>query len=522
MGDSRFDLHLDNYSCSELENLFDLAYPYSDDQIEKQRAALSASLVSNTGGEARSVVKFLQEAADRLKSIKSTEPCLVDDGHGQGDNHGSPFHAHSGRATEHGPRLVKTVSSVGRVGNDPAAPPGILNPTHTHSIHRLVQIDSRFRDNYSTTLSTDFTVQLPVRLNRVSQMSMSDAQIPFTWYSVSQARGNNTFRLKVALPEKLKDPAYGYDYFYKTPGGDPSLDEVCVGVIPITIPDGNYKPGLGEDDGPGTIGFAINHAICTTLKVPVNYPRITFRTQVTTGKAVFADQPVHYDVPADERPEDHVPQPWAEYTPTETEDITTAPPCGEKSPKKYKRHTCYPLIRLLGVEFNTSLLDPQEQDFATPAFLKLGWELGFRVSEYEGVNGKEQLVPLEGKWIADAKPSNNIFISEGVIMVEGPAYGYIVVSDFQSSSSQGFLQVQGEGSSAPTVDVLSKVSFQNDDYRFGRVVSLLGTTATRTFFGPVDITRLRIKLLDEYGRPMDLNGMDWNLTLSLDCIYDKP
>jgi hypothetical protein len=433
---------------------------------------------------------------------------------------------------------VQTVSSVGRVGSDAAAPPGILNPTHTHSVHKLVQIDSRFRDNYSTTLSTDFTVQLPVRLNRVSQMSMSDAQIPFTWYSVSQARGNNTFRLRVALPKELKDD---YGLFYETPTPPSSLpdpdvdDEVCLGVIPITIPDGNYKPGLGDDHEPGTIGFAINHAICTTLKVPINYPRISFRTQANTGKGVFADQPVHYDVPWEKPPDppapapvppygEYIPQPWATHPPKPEPGniITPSGTCDKKDDQKqYQRYTCYPLIRLLGVEFNTSLLDPQEQDFVTPAFLKLGWELGFRVSEYEGVYGKEQLVS-EKSWISEAVASKNMFVSEGVVMVEGPTYGYIVVSDFQSSSSQGFVQVQGEGSSAPTTDVLSKVSFQNDDYRFGRVVSLLGTTATRTFFGPVDITRLRIKLVDEYGRPMDINGMDWNLTLAVDCIYDKP
>ena len=31
--------------------------------------------------------------------------------------------------------------------------------------------------------------------------------------------------------------------------------------------------------------------------------------------------------------------------------------------------------------------------------------------------------------------------------------------------------------------------------------------------GKTDINRLHIKLLDQYGRPVDLNGMDFSLTL---------
>ena len=34
------------------------------------------------------------------------------------------------------------------------------------------------------------------------------------------------------------------------------------------------------------------------------------------------------------------------------------------------------------------------------------------------------------------------------------------------------------------------------------------------YFGPVDIQRLTIQILDEYGRVLDLNNMDWSFVLS--------
>ena len=51
--------------------------------------------------------------------------------------------------------------------------------------------------------------------------------------------------------------------------------------------------------------------------------------------------------------------------------------------------------------------------------------------------------------------------------------------------------------------------------------SILGTVTTRTYFGPVDIQKLHIQFLDEYGRVIDLNNMDWSFTLSFILQYDK-
>jgi hypothetical protein len=42
----------------------------------------------------------------------------------------------------------------------------------------------------------------------------------------------------------------------------------------------------------------------------------------------------------------------------------------------------------------------------------------------------------------------------------------------------------------------------------------------RTYFGPVDIQRMRVRVLDEFGRTIDLNNMDLALALNLVCIYD--
>ena len=41
----------------------------------------------------------------------------------------------------------------------------------------------------------------------------------------------------------------------------------------------------------------------------------------------------------------------------------------------------------------------------------------------------------------------------------------------------------------------------------------------RIYFGPVNIRRVNVKLLNERGRPIELNGKDWSFTVVCECLY---
>jgi hypothetical protein len=41
----------------------------------------------------------------------------------------------------------------------------------------------------------------------------------------------------------------------------------------------------------------------------------------------------------------------------------------------------------------------------------------------------------------------------------------------------------------------------------------------RTYFGPVNIDRMNVKLLDDKGNVINLNGNDWCVTLTCSCLY---
>jgi hypothetical protein len=43
--------------------------------------------------------------------------------------------------------------------------------------------------------------------------------------------------------------------------------------------------------------------------------------------------------------------------------------------------------------------------------------------------------------------------------------------------------------------------------------------SSRTYFGPVNIERMAVKLLDDKGNVLNLNGNDWCFTLVCECLY---
>ena len=42
----------------------------------------------------------------------------------------------------------------------------------------------------------------------------------------------------------------------------------------------------------------------------------------------------------------------------------------------------------------------------------------------------------------------------------------------------------------------------------------------RNYFGPVDIQKLHIQVLDSFGRIINLNNMDMAIGINLTCLYD--
>ena len=135
--------------------------------------------------------------------------------------------------------------------------------------------------------------------------------------------------------------------------------------------------------------------------------------------------------------------------------------------------------------------------------MRLGWQLGFRAAEYTTLTR---------------------CVSEGICLVCGPRYGFISIDDYQKNTGPAYMVAYAN--SILQDNIITRINLAELQADVGVYQSSsdpgLSTQMNRTreYFGPVDIQRLHISLYDEFGRIIDLNYMDWSLTLAFELLYN--
>ena len=147
---------------------------------------------------------------------------------------------------------------------------------------------------------------------------------------------------------------------------------------------------------------------------------------------------------------------------------------------------------------NIKFVDDQTENVMYTA----GWTLGFRYGQYKKI--KEYLM------------------SEGLFDAGGDRYVYFCLDDYNKNVSRANI-VQFQDSDMRE-DVLAKVYLLDGKFAINVDNSLENENThgkIREFFGPVNIKKISIKLLDEYGRLINLNNMDFSYTLEVEQEYYK-
>ena len=85
---------------------------------------------------------------------------------------------------------------------------GTLNPLTIKTFKKVMNIDTRFRDNYEGSISTDFIINLPNAFKKVLSIQVVNYQLPYTIYSISKKMGSNSFYVNNTLIEIMDG---GYD-----------------------------------------------------------------------------------------------------------------------------------------------------------------------------------------------------------------------------------------------------------------------------------------------------------------------
>ena len=125
----------------------------------------------------------------------------------------------------------------------------------------------------------------------------------------------------------------------------------------------------------------------------------------------------------------------------------------------------------------------------------LGCLLGFRNRKYEG---------------------HTEYISEGAVDMAGSKY---FINDFNQSVHDVVTAVYEN--SFMRNNIIARIPM-----REGKGVVLFDDctdkiTKKRHYFGPVNINKLHIKVIDEFGMPIDLLAADYSLALEFQILYEK-
>lgn len=130
---------------------------------------------------------------------------------------------------------------------------------------------------------------------------------------------------------------------------------------------------------------------------------------------------------------------------------------------------------------------------------KLGWVLGFRSANYNVVSTKT--------------------VSEGIVDLSGFRYLYLVLDEFTKGNQNSFIAALP--SSLVRKQILARISINTNVYPFGSILPANNyngylLTDQRKYSGRVDLQKLNIQLVDDVGKPVSLNGLDYSFCLEVE------
>lgn len=432
-----FDLNINNYNKKELEDIFELPPVYNKDLLDEKEFIMKKNIMMNISipDEKKALIfSFIEYAKNNIlstihDSFKHNIEVLE-------DVYNAEFKLKPVNVVESGGYHVVQEQNPHHYANAYVNNfvKGTINPIKQTTIRNTLNIDTRFRENYYGSSSTNFQVDLPLKLSYVLTMELTAIEIPQTFMNISKQMGNNFFTIIVNAGETIE-------------GGT------------IVLPTGSY---LYSD----LISF-INNYISNVFKDTVHLKYVFFTSNITniltsgsfllgisgSGQTIVGINSSYLDVNPDKE------------------------------------------LFNFSLRFDLSLDENQDD---TPLPLKLGWMLGFRNGAYE---------------------NNSVFVSEGLSNISGPQYVFLVVDDYNNNVNNGFYSAFTN--SLLNKNILARISLQQSNiYNTTSQNNLSVISYPRQYFGPVDIQKINVQLLDEYGRVVNLNNMDFSFCLSFQTVYD--
>lgn len=372
---------------------------------------------------------------------------------------------------------------------------GQLNPNLKNTTSRIVSIDSQYRENIapfnpdpdSTTSPTNYTLDLSDPIHNAISIDVTAYQIPYTWYLIdAEWRGNNCFFIDSSA---------------------------------VSIASGNYSQTQ--------LIQAIQTSISGSMSnVDISYNPINGKTTITnnTGSPVtitFYDPmgQLSCDPNSKTTPKFNNNLGWVLGYRGNTNISTTDPLYGE-------------MIYTVGASGGNIISEAFIDVFGPKYFLLVldDYQQNHLNKGLVGITPTQKYVEIPNYWNAELATSIDGCTTAANSNKRIPSYIQNAprrLTQAQlftlNSTTQSRSQTQRNRLTAPTnTNVLALLPLRGanglspgqiliDDFNLD--------DAERVYFGPVDLERFRVRLVDDQGYTVNLNGNNWSFTMSITSLY---
>jgi hypothetical protein len=414
-----FNLNIEDYNINDLIEIFDLSKEYTIQQLQNQYNKLIKTIEEDkeiNKEKKLNLNRFFTQSSNILKNVVLNNN--LNDNLGLikntsiNSNQLNNITRYNNNITNTENEFLLNNDVEGFIENkrlpsfDDAKKIGIIQ-NKTKILTYLLNIDSKFRKNYFTTNTANFTFDIPYKLKNVISMQLRSIELPNSWYLFDETKKTNLFYAQ--SPDI--DGSGNYQYRISIQSGNYDVNSFKDNLIYEKFVNGDY---IADQSFP--------------LQIDIN--GFNGKTSIThiSGTANF------------------------------TLDFT---------------------------------VDNRDSPF------NMGWSMGFRMNKYSG---------------------NYIYTSEGIYNAGTQKYLFFVVKDFQNNTNDKIIAVFQKSYLAK--DILAKIPLSSSSFTI-LFEEQNNTARKREYLNPVNINRLEFEIIDEYGDLINLNNMDFSVTLQFECLYDQ-
>jgi hypothetical protein len=433
-----------------------------------------------------------------------------------------------------------------------------LNPNLKNTIKRFINLDSQFRQYTSgiDSTSTDYTCDLSDTIKNALSLYLYSYQIPFSWYAIDSAYGNTCFWIydsssNITVAISVPSGNYSQSGFQSTLNAaflsagftftsdlpSPVGYNANNGLITLYLNGGTWSDPL---DPSGEIIFTINpttqiiffdfagnlqcnincvsksnHYFNNTLGWLMGYrlPYLNVDPNGNTASAILDLNGTKYLILViDDYNQNHVNNSLVSIS----QFNNTL-----KMPTYYSPDIPYTCIssaqqgnnlpELIGGVVTQSLFNTQSFNAKNGAFVP-----GNSSSYTTSIQAQNGLL-IAGKYQQDYTNTQVVLPSAPRSLTNAQLYTINSINNNNNNLTNYLAKAPTSSDILAIIPVKTSAGVPTGSL----LVEFSGSLqdSERTYFGPVNIERMAIKLLDDKGNVLNLNGNDWCVSLIAECLY---